>query len=199
MLVVLDSFLFASCSPLSQTQFLKLLHGMDFSINSFCSGTGCEITVAKSMEEAFGTSFLQHNLFCDNDPDSHTFLRVAWPDTVKILFNDMLTMDFQDKTKEYPNLIDGSAATVTPSDILIAGWPCQDVTTLAWQNWLEGARACCRDKTMRTGSVLGKLLEYTLFHRPKLIILENVLGLVNRGSLVGMTNYEWVVNQFTEL
>ena len=51
-----------------------------------------------------------------------------------------------------------------------------DASTLSLLNCEDAARLCCKGRTKRTGSVLGKLIEYVELFEPAVVYLENVLG-----------------------
>ena len=72
----------------------------------------------------------------------------------------------------------GLPATVPAGDIIIAGCVCKSVSTENNQRHAHGA--CIESGTRKTGSTCEGLRRYVQAFRPKIVICENVGGLLKR-------------------
>ena len=72
--------------------------------------------------------------------------------------------------------VDGVVRDVPDVDILFAGFPCQDVSFL--NSNASKSRAEVLSGNLRTGTVFKDgVVQFAKHHRPKVMILENVMGL----------------------
>ena len=98
---------------------------------------------------------------------------VVGPSRLQYLFSDAAQLQCTSALEE----ISGSEVLVPPCDLLIAGFPCTDVSGLNPGSLSESTRRTIRDASKRTGSVFSNLVEYLRKHQPKLLVLENVTKL----------------------
>ena len=82
------------------------------------------------------------------------------------------------------------AAILRSVDILFVGFPCQDVSLLNFK--ARASREAVLAGGLRTGTVFSSIVEFARQRRPKLIVLENVLGLGARGKQ-GVSPLDWAV------
>lgn len=121
-------------------------------IGSLCTGTGM---LDLAVMDVYGGTVAWH---CQYDPDDKRqyaaqILARHWPDVPN--HGDITAVDF---------------AAVEPIDILIAGFPCQDVSSAGLRAGIaEGTRSGLWLHVARAIAVL----------RPKLVVIENVEGLLS--------------------
>lgn len=92
--------------------------------------------------------------FVENEPHAQTILRKHWPSAE--VYGDITTLDF---------------AAVPAIDILTGGFPCQDISNAGRRVGITGSRSSLWKHYLRGIGVL----------RPRIVIIENVAALKNRG------------------
>src|SRR5262245_7596715 len=114
-------------------------------LGSLCSGTGMH---AVPVEDPVARTTAWH---CEQDTAASAVLATHWPDTPNL--GDITAVDF---------------SAVEPVDIIVAGFPCQDLSA-------AGKRTGLRDGT-RSGlwSYCAEAIDVL---RPALVIIENVRGI----------------------
>ena len=144
---------------------------------SWCCGTDAELSATQAFADVFPQSagFFEHSYSVEHDDVARRFLSRVWKLEGSKLFSDVLTSDF-DK--------------VDKIDILWAGWPCQDASTLAHQNANEEHRQCVSNGQLRTGSVFKRLVDYLTRKPVPMALLENVPGLSHPSKDTGLSNLD---------
>jgi DNA (cytosine-5)-methyltransferase 1 len=114
------------------------------------------------------------DLFCGIGSFHYSFKKFGWEcimacdiDTaVKQTYKHNYNLDpLDDITKIEP--ID-----ISPFDILCAGFPCQPFSQCGLHKGFDDER----------GTLFFNIMKFVIFHKPKIIILENVLGLLNHNN-----------------
>lgn len=105
--------------------------------------------------------------FVERSPFCRRVLRRQWPDVV--CFHDVTEVEGEDAADGW---ISAMPRAVLPSvDVLVGGFPCQDVSAAGGRVGLSGARSGLWSEFAR---LIGEM-------RPKGVMVENVLGLKRRG------------------
>ena len=127
-------------------------------VGSICSGMMTEHWACLRMPWQFKKAF-----WCEKDPHARKFiLDNVGPDVPN--FVDVTSVEFQ---------------THAPyCDLLVAGFPCQSFSIMGLGNGLEDPR----------GIVVLHILRYVQSRRPRIVVLENVKGLItnHRETLVSL-------------
>jgi DNA (cytosine-5)-methyltransferase 1 len=89
--------------------------------------------------------------FCETNPYCGAVLAKHWPDV--------------------PNLGDVMKAALPDAEIIVAGWPCQDISNAGLRTGLAGERSGLWREVVRALRLV----------RPRLTLLENVAALLDRG------------------
>ena len=127
------------------------------------------------------------DLFCGIGSFHYSFQKLGWKcvmasdideDVRKTYFENYGMMPLSDITKIDP-------ATVKPYDILCAGFPCQPFSQCGFQKGFSDDR----------GNLFFSIMKFVRFHSPKIIILENVSGLLTHDN--GNT-FKRIINEITE-
>ena len=207
--------LFQSMSLCSQVAFTSFMQEFAFNIGSVCSGTSAELVVAESVALAFGDSVLfRHCWGCDNLPDSQIFNSIVWAERV-----NKFAMDFMGFVKcgnsiyahDYLCQREGADHTkieLESVDFLWAGIPCVDASNLNPKASSSESRECCgacasdvamgSKRALRTGSLLNRLCWYLAETKTGIVVVENVLGLLNKGRH-GVSNKDFALAKFRAL
>lgn len=110
-------------------------------------------------------SDLQHSVeevfWCERDPIARKFILANLPANVTG-FHDLMSNEFQEHAPT--------------CDLLLAGFPCQPFS-------IQGRGQGLEDEAGR-GIVIVGILRYVKKHMPRIVMLENVLGLVTRHRVV---------------
>ena len=111
---------------------------------------------------------IKHMFFCENSTPKCDILQKSFPE-VPHIYRDVkhmgspLAMCYKCNEKhEVPSNL----------DICIAGFSCKSLSSL------NATKKSIADRTGSTGETLAGLLSYAKVHRPKLLIMENVMGIV---------------------
>jgi len=105
-----------------------------------------------ALSELIGTMVdIDHKFSCDNDPNVREMISVNF--SPQIIYEDVFTRDQDD---------------VPEVDIYTAGFPCQTFSTAGKRDGFGDDR----------GIVFFAILDYIILKRPKIVILENVKGLL---------------------
>ncbi len=114
---------------------------------------------------------------CELDPWKRSILRAHWPEVP--IYDDIRTLDIQRRPKRSTaqrTIGDANGiahAEVVPVDVLIGGFPCQDLSVAGKRKGFDGERSVLAFEFLRVAESLA----------PRWLILENVPGLLssNRG------------------
>ena len=150
---------------------------------TMCSGSECPVLVASllahNVRTKFGVNFaFVHKFGCERAPEKQSFLREIFSDSCPMLFKDVLDMTHC----HAHDLVSGHDVQVPPCDILVAGFPCTDVSNLNKNRSTEAHRGVIENKAKSTGTCFHGITCYMEQHRPRLVILENVMGLAFAGN-----------------
>ena len=166
-------------------------------LGTLCSGTDAPVLVYKAVRIAshrFGGDFAFETEFsCDRDPKVRLFLRTMFGEQeVKKLFKEC--SEVASSTRKAPDdLKDGGDSEVPSVMDLVAGFPCKDVSSLLRS--VENNRSVIRNGAKRSGGVFANILEYLREHDESIesVMLENVVGLLNKGPDEVFSNLDWCV------
>ena len=125
-----------------------------FTVGSICSGLNVE-KMALSFLLGRGYALVEESFACDCSPHAKAFATANFPH-LRHFFDDCSSKEFH--------------ANAPAVDILCAGFPCQPFST---------ASKCLGEADPR-GKVVNHILRYICKHRPRVAILENVVGLMQR-------------------
>ena len=140
-------------------------------VGSACSGMGTEHWALKDMTEYC----FQQVFWCERDDVAREFLEANMPAGVRS-FRDVMSEEFY--------------LSAPPCDVLVAGFPCQPFS-------IQGKNLGVTDPAGRGTVVLG-ILRYVAKHMPRIVILENVAGLVTRHRDV-LQNVKDVLEKITDV
>ena len=155
---------------------IRRLACRSWSVGTACSGTDSAIKVLEQIGRSSGWEFT-HTFSCELDTDKQAWVRENCPN-VPFIFPDICELH----TGRCVDVISGVEVDVPPVDIFIAGFVCKSVSS---ENTQRGTHAACiAEGTGKTGTTFDGLRRYVQNVRPKLVICENVPGLLkrNRGS-----------------
>ena len=145
-------------------------------VGSLCSGMGTDAIALAAVEKAWQTLGLRpdlkfkHEFFCEISTQKCDVLKESFPE-VPHIFRDVGHMGRQTamcykcgEVHEVPSRL----------DVLIAGFSCKSVSSL------NNAKKSITDRSGSTGETLSGLLKYAKEHKPRLMILENVMGIIHK-------------------
>ena len=148
------------------------LAGRTWTVGTACSGSDSVVHVLERLGRPCGYSFM-HLFSCENDPDKQAWVREHWPGLPQ-LFSDICQLH----TGRCLNVLAGLEEDVPAVDIFIAGFVCKSLSS---ENNQRAAHAdCISAGTGKTGSTFEGLRRYVQRVRPKIVICENVVGLLKR-------------------
>ena len=141
-------------------------------VGTACSGTDCAIPCLEHLGRVTGWSF-HHAFSCEMEETKQAWIRENFP-SLPALFSDVALLG----TGEAVNELTGRTEAVPAVDLFIAGFVCKSVSTE--NNDRGNNRACIADATGLTGRTFDGVRRYVERFRPKLVICENVTGLLKR-------------------
>ena len=155
-------------------------------IGTMCSGTDAPMLASTAIQEVFqdvfaGSTWQAQQLWAsDNSEPVHILLdKVMSP---PLIFDDCTTL----KRGLAWDILSGSYREVPPPMLLVAGFPCQDVTRLAQTSKDPSKRQDVLDGKRRTGSVFQEgivdFITSRCGQRLEATILENVVGMCDVGK-----------------
>ncbi len=154
-----------------------------FQIGSMCSGTDsstlCWLGFRDAVQVVFGEVLdIEPSFAAESDLNKRAFIWKVSPD-LKTLFMDVNDLS---KTEATCMLADGrtSTAKVASTHHVVAGFPCDDASSLNVHSSSSANMSCAMTGTMRTGSVLHKIAQHLKVHGHNLLFatLENVTKLL---------------------
>ena len=148
------------------------LPGRSWRLGTACSGSDSVVQVLEHIGRSCGWEFT-HVFSCECDPDKQAWVREHWPG-LPMLFPDICQLH----TGRCLNVMAGLEADVPAVDIFIAGFVCKSVSSENNERGTHGA--CIVSGTGKTGSTFEGLRRYVQEIRPKIVICENVVGLLKR-------------------
>ena len=141
-------------------------------VGTACSGTDCAIPCLEHVGRVTGWSF-HHAFSCEMEETKQAWIRENFP-SLPALFSDVALLG----TGEAVNELTGRTEAVPAVDLFIAGFVCKSVSTE--NNDRGNNRTCIADATGLTGRTFDGVRRYVERFRPKLVICENVTGLLKR-------------------
>ena len=148
------------------------LPGRSWTLGTACSGSDSVVRVLEHIGRSCGWEF-KHLFSCECDPAKQAWVREHWPD-LPLLFRDICQLH----TGRCVNDMTGLPADVPAVDIFIAGFVCKSVSSENNHRDMHGN--CILTGTGKTGSTFEGLRRYVREVRPKIVICENVVGLLKR-------------------
>ena len=148
------------------------LAGRVWSIGTACSGSDSAVLVLEHIGRSCGWEFT-HTFSCESDPEKQAWLREHFPQ-LPLLFSDICQLH----AGRCLNVVTGLEADAPAVDIFIAGFVCNSVSS---ENSRRGTHGdCIAAGTGKTGSTFEGLRRFVEKVRPKIVICENVVGLLKR-------------------
>lgn len=148
------------------------LAGRSWSLGTACSGSDSVVMVLEHIGRSCGWEFT-HTFSCESHPEKQAWARENFPH-VPLIFPDICQLH----TGRCVNVVTGLEADVPAVDIFIAGFVCKSVSSENNQRGTHGA--CIAAGTGKTGSTFEGLRRFVEKVRPKIVICENVVGLLKR-------------------
>ena len=137
-----------------------------------CSGTDSVIKVLEHIGRSSGWTFT-HEFSCECHPVKQAWVRENFPE-LPIIFSDICALH----TGRAVNTITGEQLAVPAVDLFVTGFVCKSVSTENVQR--EQHASCITDGSGKTGATFEGLRQYVEGCRPRLVICENVSGLLKR-------------------
>ena len=150
--------------------------GWQLTVGSICSG--CEILekifspLAHIMKRQFDIDISFRSVFqCEKNPEKREHLLAQT--TTDLLFEKSSDLRFPTAF----DLKSNSTMVVPWACILVAGFPCSSRTSLSVHS--SANKGCVSSGTGATGTVFSDIKAYVLANRPKMILLENIVKLMD--------------------
>lgn len=107
---------------------------------------------------------------CEKDKYARSVLEYHWPD--KTIYEDVKEVD---------------GKTITPVDVIVGGFPCQDLSNAGLKSGFSGKNSSLFYDFVR---IVQEMREETNNEYPKAVIWENVKGILNK-------NKDWISSVYT--
>ena len=151
---------------------LRLRAGSLWRVGTACSGTDSVVKVLEHLGRSSGWHF-EHTFSCERDDAKQTWLQENFPQ-LALIFDDICDL----QSGRAFNVVAHEETDVPVVDVFVAGFVCKSVST---ENTQRGDYVeCIDDGTGQTGETFQGVLGYARRFRPKLVICENVAGLLKR-------------------
>ena len=151
---------------------LRLRAGSLWRVGTACSGTDSVVKVLEHLGRSSGWHF-EHTFSCERDDAKQTWLQENFPQ-LALIFDDICDL----QSGRAFNVVAHEEADVPVVDVFVAGFVCKSVST---ENIPRGDYGkCIDDGAGQTGESFQGVLGYARRFRPKLVICENVAGLLKR-------------------
>ena len=171
--------------------------GPAISMVTLCSGTDSPVLALTALCEALHEERgvrprCDHLWSCENNVAKQDFIKAAFP-SLKCLFEDATALTFP----RAKCAIRGGTAPVVVGNLLVAGFPCTDVSALNPRASTQEHKNIIASGTRSTGSVFAAI-QRILKDRSgvKAAILENVLGLASQPAHA--SNLKVVLDQLAD-
>lgn len=114
------------------------------------------------------------DLFCGIGSFHHSFKQFGWECVMSCDINEAVRKTYKENYNQEPlgDITKIEPAMVAPFDVLCAGFPCQPFSQCGQHKGFEDER----------GNMFFNLMRFVRSHNPKLVILENVQGLLAHDS-----------------
>ena len=146
--------------------------GSIWRVGTACSGTDSVVKVLEHLGRCSGWAFT-HAFSCERDEAKQAWLRESFPDA-PLIFPDICELH----TGRALNIVTREVCDIPAVDVFVAGFVCKSVST---ENAKRGSYGqCIADARGQTGETFEGVLGYVRRFRPKLVICENVSGLLKR-------------------
>ena len=146
--------------------------GSIWRVGTACSGTDSVVKVLEHLGRSSGWAFT-HAFSCERDEAKQAWVQENFPDAPPI-FPDICELH----TGRALNVVTREVCDIPAVDVFVAGFVCKSVST---ENAKRGSYSqCIADARGQTGETFEGVLGYVRGFRPKLVICENVSGLLKR-------------------
>ena len=151
---------------------LRLRAGSLWLVGATCSGTDSAVKVPEHLGRSSGWHF-EHTFSCERDDAKQTWLQENCPQ-LALIFDDICDL----QSGRAFNVVAHEETDVPAVDVFVAGFVCKSVST---ENAKRSSYSqCIADARGQTGETFEGVLGYVRRFRPKLVICENVSGLLKR-------------------
>ncbi len=166
------------CSRDEEAALRRWLERTELSYASICSGTESPHVVLSQFREALGgaAGFI-HSFSCELAAEKARHI-IKTSGCSRVFVDAHTLIDGVAKDWNAPRSPDGSIGSSNiprTVDLIIAGFPCTDISTLNIKS--ASSRHCVERGTHRTGGVYRSILSYAKLSLPYMIVLENVRAL----------------------
>lgn len=159
-------------------------------VATMCSGSEAPMVALDAAYVAAGSMFssdggiptcVQHMFSAEADRSKQNFVRAVMGNDLQHLFADVRCLGESTALDVVKADTSGVQAEVPGADELFAGFPCTDVSSLNPYSKTEANRQTVACDSLRTGTCFRGIGRWAARHRPKLMLLENVMGLAAPG------------------
>ena len=114
------------------------------------------------------------DLFCGIGSFHYSFKKLGWNCVMSCDIDKAAKQTYKENYNQEPldDIINIEPKDITPFDILCAGFPCQPFSQCGQHKGFDDKR----------GTLFFNIMKFVKFHKPKIIILENVQGLLNHDN-----------------
>ena len=133
---------------------------------SICCGSGQSTLIMKQFQEALHKKLgvdanIVHSFSCEIEADKQRHsLKTVNP---KVLFKDAHSLSGTYAADAALSEADATSPVPRYMDLVLAGFPCQDVSTL--NPAMSAASSCCRDGSHRTGGIFRSIVSFAKSRR----------------------------------
>jgi len=146
--------------------------GSIWRVGTACSGTDSAVKVLEHLGRSCGWTFT-HAFSCECDEAKQAWVQENFPEA-PLIFPDICELH----TGRALNIVTHEVCDAPAVDVFVAGFVCKSVST---ENLYRGSYGqCVADARGPTGETFEGVLGYARRFRPKLLICENVSGLLKR-------------------
>lgn len=151
---------------------LRKRAGSTWQVGTACSGTDSVVKVLEQLGRSSGWAFT-HAFSCERDEAKQAWVQENFPE-VPLIFPDICELH----TGRALNIVTREVCDIPAVDVFVAGFVCKSVST---ENLYRGSYGqCIADACGPTGETFEGVLRYVSRFHPKLVICENVSGLLKR-------------------
>ena len=147
-------------------------------VGSACSGTDSPIIALRHLSSASQPKAgeITHAFSCENQKRKREWITSNFGKDLQALFGDVHELS-ADSAYDF---VSQQHVPIPRVDLLIAGFVCKSVST---ENNDRGKYVdCIQQSAGQTGDTFAGVFAYIARHRPQLVVLENVEGLVKRNK-----------------
>ena len=153
---------------------LRKRAGSIWRVGTACSGTDSVVKVLEHLGRSSGWTFT-HAFSCECDEAKQEWVQENFPEA-PLIFPDICELH----TGRALNIVTREVSDIPAVDVFVAGFVCKSVST---ENAYRGSYSqCIAGARGPTGETFAGVLGYVRRFRPKLVICENVSGLLKRAQ-----------------